>query len=121
MSYEKNISQIDSAGQTKSFFSNYGKDSINFSSNDVDAVISFFESKGFDKQASISTGTLVLSQAKAEGKPVFDLLESLKNLDKVKLTGLVTAILNNNRNKISVLGFKQDNVNVSFEERNIIE
>lgn len=121
MSYETTLTNNDSAKSTKSFFTNYGKDSINFASNDVDAVVSFFVSKGFEKSAAISTGTLILNQAKAEGRPVFEIIETLKNLDKVKLNELVSAILNTNRNKISILGFRQTPSNTSLEERNIVD
>jgi len=120
MSYESNLAQNDSASKTKSFFDNYSKTPVNFASNDVDAVVSFFESKGFETQAARSTGIVILGQAKAEGKPVFQLLEDLKNFDKIQLTDLVAAVLNSNRNKISKLGYKQINTTQTFNERNIV-
>ena len=111
----------DSNQPVKEFFNNYFNETIAFPSNDVDAVVSFFVSKGFEKSAAISTGTLILNQAKAEGRPVFEIIETLKNLDKVKLNELVSAILNTNRNKISILGFRQTPSNTSLEERNIVD
>jgi len=116
MSFESNQS-ID---KTRAFFDNYGKNAINFASNEVDAVVSFFESKGFEKQAALSTSIVILTQAKADATPVFELIEQLKKADKVQLTDLVAAVLNSNRNKVSKLGYKQLSSTTTFNERNIV-
>lgn len=120
MSFESTLESNDSASKTKAFFDNYGKKSINFASNEIDAIISFFESKGFEKQAAQSTSIVILQQAKAENKPVFELVEDLKKFDTVQLTDLVAAVLNNNRNKISKLGYKQTSTTQTFNERNVV-
>ena len=68
----------DSAGKVRRYFNTYYGKELAFSSNDVDAVIGFLESKGFDKNAAISTGTVLLQQAKIDGIKVFELLDTLK-------------------------------------------
>jgi len=47
-------------------------------------------------------------------------LDSLKGLDEVKLSQLVAAILNNNRSKVSALGYTSDYQVVTYENRNVI-
>lgn len=111
----------DSNVSTREFFDRYFVDSISYPSNQVDAVVGFFNKRGFDKQASISIATVLLQQSKIDNVNVFALLEDLKGFDKVKLTELTTAILNANRSKISKLGYKTVPAVNLLESRNIIE
>lgn len=60
-----------------------------------------------------------MSQAKLEGVNVFKLLDTLKNLDNVQLSNVVTEVLNASREKISMLGFKVLTVDETVESRNI--
>jgi hypothetical protein len=110
----------DSAEPTREFFNRYFTQPISFPSNQVDAVVGFFENRGFEKISAASVATVLLEQAKIDGVNVFDLLENLKSFDKVKLTALVTAILNANRSAVSKLGYREDNVPKTFEARNIL-
>jgi hypothetical protein len=110
----------DSAEPTRQFFNRYFTQSISFPSNQVDSVVGFFENRGFEKTAAASVASVLLEQAKVDGVNVFDLLEGLKSFDKVKLTALVTAILNANRSAVSKLGYREDNVPKTFEARNIL-
>ena len=110
----------DSAGKVRRYFNTYYGKELAFSSNDVDAVIGFLESKGFDKNAAISTGTVLLQQSKIDGIKVFELLDTLKGLDKLQLGYTVTQVLNFNRQKISTLGYKVENKTPSTEARNIM-
>jgi hypothetical protein len=120
MASTSNTKNTDSAEPTKEFFNRYFTQSISFSSNQVDAVVSFFENRGFEKTAAASVATILLEQAKVDNINVFDLLESLKTLDKIKLTALTTAILNANRSAISKLGYRETNVTNTIEARNIL-
>jgi hypothetical protein len=110
----------DSAEPTRDFFNRYFTQSISFPSNQVDAVVGFFENRGFEKTAAASVASILLEQSKIDGINVFDLLESLKSFDKIKLTALTTAILNANRSAISKLGYREENVPKTFEARNIL-
>jgi hypothetical protein len=110
---QTNLPQVnrddDSAEATKVFFETYGEQILEFSANDVEATIGFFQSKGFDLDAAQITASVVLKQAKTENLPVFRLLDTLKGLNNLELSSIVGEILNNNRPSTSALGFKVQN------------
>lgn len=109
----------DSAKNVKQFYDKYFTKFINFPSNDVDAVIGFFQSRGFSKTGAIAVGTVLLQQAKLDGINVFELIDTLNKTDEVQLSSVVTEVLNYNREKISTLGYKVDNTDQRVEARNI--
>jgi hypothetical protein len=102
-----------------SFFDKYFTAKLEFASNEVDAVIAFFEKRGFEKAAAISTGTILLQQAKLDNIKVFVLLDTLKGFDEAKLSAVVAEVLNYNRLSTSVLGFKNTTNTNTLEKRNI--
>lgn len=110
----------DSAANTKKIFNTFYQKELSYPSNDVDAVIGFLENKGFDKEAAKSTGAVLLMQAKIDGIKVFELLDTLKGLDKLQLSFTVAQVLNFSRQKISSLGFKVENTNNPIEARNLV-
>ena len=112
--------ETDSSAETKEFFDQYFNKSISFPSNQVDAVIGFFENRGFEKTAAQSVSTVLLTQAKLDNVNVFDLIDTLKGLSKVQLSKIVATILNYNREKISTLGFKTPSDSEKIEKRNIV-
>ena len=101
------------------FFDKYFTGKLEFASNEVDAVIAFFEKRGFEKAAAISTGSILLQQAKLDGIKVFVLLDTLKGFDEAKLSAVVAEVLNYNRLNTSVLGFKNTTATSTLEKRNI--
>ena len=109
----------DSGAEVKEFFNQYFTGRISFPSNQVDAVIGFFENRGFSKESSIAVGTAIMQQAKLDDVNVFQLLDTLKKQDSIQLSSVVTEILNYNREKISTLGYKIDNTANRTEARNI--
>ena len=109
----------DSAEATKLYFNRYGRGPIEFLANEVTAAVSFFELKGFDQDAALSSATVILDQAKADGIAVFKILDTLQTFDQIGLSGLVSEILNNNRPSSSSLGYRDSDVSVSTESRNI--
>mgnify|MGYP007000410680 len=94
-----------SGDKVKRYFNTYYGYQLEFPSNDVDAVIGFLINKGFDTVAAQSTGSVLLQQAKIDGIKVFELLDTLKSLDKLQLSYTVAQVLNFNRQKTSTLGF----------------
>lgn len=120
MSNLPNEQTNDSANEVKEFFNQYLTQPLSYPSNQVDAVIGFFESKGFEKASAIAVSTVLLQQAKLDSINVFELLDTLRTLDKVQLSNVVAAVLNYNREKISTLGFKVESKYEKFEKRNII-
>lgn len=96
----------DSAESTKLFFDTYGQSPLEFNATEVDACIAFFTNTGFDNDASLTISSVILKQAKLEGLPVFRILDTIKKLDNLKLSALVSEILNNNRSPTSTLGYR---------------
>ena len=110
----------DSSKPVKDFFDNYFNEPLSFPSNDVDAVVGYFESRGFEKTSSITTASAILQQAKIDGVKVFELLDTLKGMDKVQLSYIVTEVLNNKRTLTSSLGYKVESPTNLSEKRNIM-
>ena len=108
----------DSAAGTKLFFDKYGEASMEFSAVDVAVTHSFFESKGFDHDAASVVSMTLLRQAKIDGTPISNLLDSLKGFNAVTLSQIVGEVLNNNRVPTSVLGFRTEDV-IPNQIRNI--
>ena len=110
----------DSADPVKRYFNTYYQKQLAYPSNEVDAVIGFLESKGFDKSAAQSTGAVLMQQAKLDNIKVFELLDTLSGLEKLQLSFAVATIVNLNRQKVSTLGFRVENSEVPLEARNIM-
>ena len=108
-----------SEGKTTDFFDKYFTKKLSFPSNEVDAVIGFFTSRGFEKTSAIAVGTVMLQQAKLDDINVFELLDTLKKTDSVQLSSVVTEVLNYNREKISTLGYRVVDIQNRTEARNI--
>lgn len=110
----------DSAAGTRLFFDSYGQQPLEFLSNEVDAAIGFFESRGFDKDAATITAMTLLKQAKLENQPIFQVLDTLSGFNGLQISALVGEILNNNRPSTSTLGFKVSNAASLPRSRNIL-
>lgn len=110
----------DSAELTKLFFDTYGQQPLEFSSTDLDSAISFFESRGFDKDAATITAVTILKQAKIDNQPIYQIIDTLKGFNELQLSALVGEILNNNRPSTSTLGFRVANGSSFIQSRNII-
>ena len=61
-----------------------------------------------------------MQQARIDDVKVFELLDTLKGIDSIQLSALVTEILNYNRSKISTLGYRIDSSNDKLEKRNVL-
>jgi len=102
------------------FFDNYYNQKLEFNANEVDAVINFFEKRGFEKSSAITTGTVLLQQAKLDDVKVFKLLDTLKGLDEAQLSVVVAEVLNYNRLKTSTLGVKTTAKTNALDNRNVV-
>jgi hypothetical protein len=111
----------DSAAGTRLYFDQYGQSPLEFSATDVNTLITFFIEKGFGNDAALTTGMILLKQAKIDSMPVFKLIDTLKNLEGLQLSALVGEILNNNRSNTSTLGFKMQPVDKYNQTRNIVQ
>lgn len=112
--------EITSDKKVTQVFDNYFNTKLSFPSNEVDAVISFFVKRGFEKTAAIATGSSLLNQAKIDGVKIFILLDTLKGFNEVQLSAVVTEILNYSRLRTSVLGYRIQGSTEKIERRNIV-
>ena len=110
----------DNTEDQKRYFNNYFKTEINYNASEVDAVIGYFLKRGFDKLAAINTASVILQQASIDEVPVFELLDTLSGIDDVQLNNVLAQILNLNRQKTSMLGFRSKSDQELFDHRNII-
>ena len=108
----------DSAAGTKLFFDKYGEAPMEYPSVEVDLAHSFFERAGFAHDAAGTVGMTLLRQAKLEGVPIAQVLDTLKEFNGIQLSQLVGEILNNNRVPTSILGFRTTDVKTN-QIRNI--
>lgn len=111
----------DTSDEVRSFFDKYFTHEITFPSNQIDAVLGFFLKNGFDEQAAKSTAIVLLNQARIDNVNPMQLIDTLKTLDGIQLSRVVTEILNLYREKTSSLGFKNTNIEPTFESRNIVQ
>lgn len=110
---------LDPAAATKVYFDTYGTRALSFGANEVEESIAFFTGKGFSNDAAVSTAMVILEQAKKEGKPVFKILDTLKEFNGVQISAVVAKILNKNRKAISTLGFTSGLIPPENVRRNI--
>ena len=114
------VTKTDSAASTKLFFDTYGQRPLEFGANEVAASISFFTGRGFEEEAALSTAMTILRQAKIDGVQVFEILDTLKDLNGTQLSAVVAQILNKYRPNTSSLGFRAVNVIKINQTRNIL-
>ena len=110
----------DSGAEVKQFFNKYLTDRIEYPASEVDAVIGYFENRGFEKSSAISVSTALLQHAKIDNINVFELIDTLKGLTNVQLSDIVANVLNYDREKISTLGVKVESKYEKLEQRNIL-
>ena len=80
----------------------------------------FLESKGFEPVSAESTAITILTQSAKEGYSAMQIMDTLKGLSSVDISGVVAEILNFNRLKTSLLGVKQEFSPSYTVARNII-
>lgn len=102
-------------------FNRQNQQQLSYSVDEVDAVIGYFLKRGFEQIAAVNTALVILEQAKKDQIPVFKIIDTLKGVTDVTLNDLITQILNLNRSKTSVLGYKTSQKINDFEKRNIID
>ena len=61
-----------------------------------------------------------MQQADIDEVPVFQLLDTLSGTTDVQLNNIIAQILNLNRQKTSLLGYRSKSVDELFDQRNII-
>ena len=106
--------------EVRQFFNQYFTKKISYPTNEVNAVIAFFEKRGFGKESAIAVSSVLLQQAKVDNVKIFKVLDTLEGLDEVKLSAVVAEVMNYSRSKTSSVGYKRENTVDKLERRNII-
>lgn len=88
-------------------FDNYQSLPVELSSTVLAAMTAFFTNRNFGEVAAESISVTIMTQAKQDGYNPMQILDTLRGLDTVELSGLVSEILNYNRFKSSSLGYAQ--------------
>lgn len=94
----------DSSRETLRVFDTYSVAPLNIDAATYDAMTAFFSTRGFGEEAARSTAYIIIKQAILDNYNPFTLIETLKGLSSVEISGLITEILNYNRYKTSSLG-----------------
>lgn len=85
-------------------FNSYYEFPIQLDSATFNAMVGFFEKKGFDKISSQSITTVMMSQALQDNINPMTIIDSLNGVASADLSELATQILNYKRFKSSYLG-----------------
>lgn len=109
----------DSSDEVKLFFNRYFTEPVSFPAAQIDAVVGFFLKRGFNELGAKSTAIVLLNQARIDNVNVFQLLDTLKGLQDVQLSNVVTQVMNSSREKISLLGYRVLTTEETTESRNI--
>lgn len=115
-----NIPTTKSSNSTVQAFDNYYSQPIEIDSTVLAAVTGYFTNRGFGDVAAESIAVTIIRQSKQDGYNPIEILDTLRGLNDVDLSALVSELLNYNRFKTSSLGFSQP-INTHPEvARNII-
>jgi len=115
-----NLPYITSKNKTIQEFEGYQTIKGSTNPSIYSAMIGFFTSNGFDRVASELISEVIISQAKQDGYNPIQILDSMRSLNQIELSGIVAEILNYNRYKSSSLGFSPNFVINPEVQRNII-
>jgi len=110
----------DSSQSTLKIFDTYTNVPISIDTATFDAVTGFFGSRGFGDDAASSMAYIIIKQAFQDGYNPFVLLDTLKGLNNIELSNLISEILNYNRFKTSSLGTASPFTPAEEVARNII-
>jgi len=97
----KNDKETGEVIQTFGYYSN----PIEFNSMVLAAMKGYFVSRDFGEVSAEAISIIIMTQAKQDGYNPMLILDTLKGLNNVELSGLVSEILNYNRFKSSSLGY----------------
>jgi hypothetical protein len=85
----------------------------------LDAMRSFFTSRGFDRVSAESVSVVMIKQAKRDNFNPLKILDTLGGLSDVEINAVVSEIINYNRYKTSLLGYSPQFIANEEVSRNI--
>lgn len=101
-------------------FDAYTNKPLELEASILTAMKGFFTSRGFEDQSAESISVIIIKQAKNDGYNPMVILDTLKGLDNVEISALVSEILNFNRFKSSFLGYARQFNTADEVKRNIL-
>jgi S-adenosylmethionine:diacylglycerol 3-amino-3-carboxypropyl transferase len=110
----------DSSETVKQFFDKFYQTPVSFPAAQIDAVVAFFQRRGFDVDSARSTAIVMLNQAKSDNIDIFKLLDSLNSLTDVQMNQIVAQVLNSYRENTSLLGYRVSATENPYEARNVV-
>lgn len=110
----------DSSVPIRLFFDKFYSHKISFPATEIDATVTFFLQHGFEEQSARSISIVLLNQARLDGVPVFQVIDTLKGLTDIQLSQVVAQIINAYREKTSLLGYRISPLQDTYESRNIL-
>ena len=113
------ISDGTQYNQMVAFFDNRFNRKEEFSVNEYDSIVSFFEKRQFESISAKVLAQVLLVEAKREKIPVHQLIDGLSKYTKPQLSSIILTLLNTSRDKTSQLGFLAKSTVSVYEERNI--
>jgi hypothetical protein len=119
--YSNLPSIVDQTDSTVQAFDAYFTQPVELNSTTLAAMTAFFTSRQFGQISAQSIATTIMMQAKKDGYNPLKILDTLKGLNDIELSALVSEILNYNRFKTSSLGTAQTFVPNSEIYRNVVD
>jgi hypothetical protein len=98
------INTSDASATVQAFDAYYSKP-LELDAGVYTAMTSFFTSRGFEKIAADNITMVIMKQSKIDGYNPMKILDTLRGLDSVEISALVSEIINYNRFKTSFLGY----------------
>ena len=88
-------------------FENYFSSPVEINTSVLAAMTAYFTSRGFGQVAAESIAVTIITQARQDDYNPMQILDTLRGLDTVELSAIVSEILNYNRFKTSSLCYEQ--------------
>jgi hypothetical protein len=112
---------LPSNSDTANIMNNYYSTSVELNSTVLAAMTGYFTNRGFGEVAAESITLTIMKQARSDGYNPMQILDTLKGLTNVQLSGLVSELLNYNRFKSSSLGYSRGFTPNPIIKRNIVD
>lgn len=101
-------------------FNTYYSAPLELKASELDAMVGFFTSRGFDQVAAQAIAVTIIGQARTDNYNPMYVLDTLKGLGAPELNALVAEIINHNRFKTSFLGYTNKFAAVNEIARHIL-
>lgn len=102
------------------YFQNFENQSISINPATLAIIQGFFTKRGFSENSATLIGETIIRQSVTDGYNPLQILDTMKSLEKVQISGIIAEILNYNRFKSSSLGVTSSNLTFPEIKRNII-